>query len=1343
VSVRGDANVAPGAAVASRESAGAATGPSTNGRRERLSSPLGLALTGVAFAVAFAMLAPSRDAFRVTPAAADADDTVAVDELRLAYLKARGASGELDADEVRAAVTALARGGRVEEARELLAASPAFGLDDARRLSLDVELAAGAARRAGGTPAAESARTRLASVLRRLLGRPGADVAALERGAELAAGTDDVRLAAAFRRRLAEADPARAGEHYARCARLLVGRTPRGEAVDCFVRARVASDVPGARFALGLELLAELPANDPDGRRPALVDELLEARESSPAELDALATVLLAIERPDAAARVYARLAENDPASRGRWLEAAARWSEAAGRPAEAAVFLDRMTPSEVGDEGADAHQRRIESLLVGAGRARDALDRVATRVAAAPDDADTVREAIRLAEGQGELARALEWNAALLVARPDDAEALGRQATLALALGRPALARGAAEREHALAPDDIGALERLAQLTEWDGDPDAALRHRRRLVTLRGDDDDLVQVARLAELVRRPSIAAQALATLAERTAPADRDIERLVRLHELDGRPDEAARALEMIMTRHGTRAWMLRELAALHARHLHHREALAVWRRFAGRFGRSAEETLARVELHWRLGEEDRAAALAGDLPGMTFGSEASPRQASLLAEIGWRYRLPGVAALARPLIASVDNEDRRELYGRREIDELVAAGDRPAARRRAEALWREEGNADFALTALRLATDSGDETSSERLLADTADVEELRAIPEYWSLRATAALRAGDVETARRAYVTALGIDADDVGAIGGLLWLHVGEKDTDAIATLLVAERERALAAPGLWNAFAVGHVTIGDAPGSLPWFERALDAPRSDYALLLTFADALEAAGRVDHALRVRRHAVAELRPRLLAGVAEDRETLLRQYGRVLARHGSADANEDWMRYVLNTDGGQTGDGGQAGDGLFWREDMAISWLMATERHEHARLIMARLHERRIATPVWQDLALALRADDTASVRAMLESGTGLSAGNRILALRHVGRDADAWALAVRTLNEPGTAEDRAIATSQYGSLRRFRPSYASALARTTSSGGLDVAETGFALRHTLGYAGIGVGLDVVRERLASTSFDIGAGDTRSRVALSLFRETSRQGFGLTAGLLDDGDDARVWGRARYARRDAGGRREVALELVWREPATDSAALRLGAVRSRIEVAMESAFGTHGFTRFSAEANEVSTRVSERRVASGLASRAELGLRGAAGGLRWSGSVAAAATDSDRIGTVPDELRLGPGTTLDAVLARERRTLSLNGSLARGGVGESWPDGASPRWFVNGGVSSALPDGAIGLQLDAGAGFRVLGNDELGIGFARDARLSGTRAEPDTTRFGIEYRHHF
>lgn len=111
---------------------------------------------------------------------------------------------------------------------------------------------------------------------------------------------------------------------------------------------------------------------------------------------------------------------------------------------------------------------------------------------------------------------------------------------------------------------------------------------------------------------------------------------------------------------------------------------------------------------------------------------------------------------------------------------------------------------------------------------------------------------------------------------------------------------------------------------------------------------------------------------------------------------------------------------------------------------------------------------------------------------------------------------------------------------------------------------------------------------------------------------------------------------------------------------------------------------------------------------------------------------------------LPDELRLTPDTIMDSVLAIEMTSLSIGASIARGDVNAQFPRTSAPRYYLNTRLGHTWPDYTFGLQIDAGAGIRLLGGDELSFGLSHETLSSKPSAgESDSTSFSVNYRYHF
>ena len=212
--------------------------PDSTARRERLASPLALALLAGLFALAFAVLRPEREAFRAPGAAADGLDAVDV-----AYLRARAASGEPIDAEVASLARELLAAGRAFEARALLEALPGATLDERTAFLLELETAAAAlateadAAMSGAGPDAALGGA-LADALARLRDEPDLqDPDTLGRGFRLSRRLERPALTARLAARLAEADPANASRAWTECGRYAVAAGARALAVDCYRRA--------------------------------------------------------------------------------------------------------------------------------------------------------------------------------------------------------------------------------------------------------------------------------------------------------------------------------------------------------------------------------------------------------------------------------------------------------------------------------------------------------------------------------------------------------------------------------------------------------------------------------------------------------------------------------------------------------------------------------------------------------------------------------------------------------------------------------------------------------------------------------------------------------------------------------------------------------------------------------------------------------------------------------------------------------------------------------------------------------------------------------------------------
>jgi len=1308
--------------------------PSSIARREKLIGPRQLVLIAVLFVVSFFLLLPKREDFNIGEAGADKSSAPVIDELDLAYLKANDAAGKRSIEDTSNAVTELVRTGQIEAARELLEERPEIEIDEKQQFSFDLELALAEYYAAQSAVSDNDASDKYESDKNE--SDKNGTVPHLQKAARLSADLDQMGTSASLYKLLASADKDNASQWFEKCAQGLSLKKKYAEASQCYDSAISVATSQDDIFELRLALLTQLSQAKNMLRQDNQISLLTKHRPLSNSQREKLALALLANQRPQYAYPVYDQLAKHDSPNRAKWLLEAAKWAQASNRNVAAADFLKQAADLSVGDEKV-ALLNRVDAALVATGKIDLAFDRIVERIQAHPNDVTLLRDGVFRANQIGKTSYARRWNQRLLKLDPTDIESANVQIDLALADRDLAEAAKWSRHVVSLSPNSKEAHLKWAQIAEWSGDPAAAQSQWAWLTERFPEKENLNQLIRLAMLNRDTGVASSAAHRLLLLSPTDNQNVSRMIELYELEGLPGKAASVLNEIQQKTGGSPYSQRELAKLHQRHYSYSDALDAWNVYATKYGRNTEETLNRMELHWRLNQPDESASIARHLVGTSHVSEANEFQVSVISEIAWRYRIPALAELVKPHVAKIKSKDRSKLLRKRFIQSLEDEGKYAEAIAEATKLWRTTHSDDVALTTMNLAFKTGYTNRIEPFLSANKQTAELHKKTEFWNLSASIHQKNGKTESAKSAFEQALKLEPDNTAAINGLLWLHIDENNSNAIATMIEQYQELAETNSDLWSVFAIAHLHLGLPELSLTWFDRQLDRIEADYNMLLTFADALEYAGRAEPARKVRIYAIKRLRPVLAEGTINDHGELVRQYATLLNRYGSAEDKELLAQALLKDAANKPA------PNQFWREDTAISWLMSTQRHEHARLVMAKIHEKRMKAPAWQELSLAMAANDSAQIQHLLNSANSLSIGNHILALRQLGHDRQAYTLARTSVNRAPTISDRTIARNQYNAMRSERPSFSSGGFKRISMDGLNVDESGFTIRHSFLTMNFGLSFDYKRQRFNSDLYNLTDNNVRDDIAVTLYHGDRRFGGELTAGYDTNEAHGHAYALAKQHFSSVDGNSTLYAELSYNEPSESSALFRLTATENRLNLGYEQALGLREYVKLYANVKDINSRVKQKRIVRGMGTRIELGVRGTFGSNAWSTNVAASREQNDLVSNLPAELAISP-TSSNAIVAKQSTSLRFGASLSRGGMHGDYPQTSSPRYYLNANVGHVWPQATYSAQFDGGAGIRILGGDELSIGFTHETQpLDQFTTNNGSTSFGMKYRYHF
>ncbi|MEM7255918.1 MAG: tetratricopeptide repeat protein [Pseudomonadota bacterium] len=1309
-------------------------------KRERLIPPVYLLSIALLLTVAFIVLLPSRDAFTLSRSnLAASSDKVEINDLDVAYIRAASASGNLPASDMKHLISRLIRGQRWADATSLMAERPDITLDESDNFLLRLESARQGYLADRSAADNSSYAAELITLLTNFLDNDALhDIKTLSRASQVSAELEQPELSASYRLVLADKDPDNAVNHLYACAQILAQYQLNGQAESCYRTAIANNTDPTENFELTTRLIYLLSNMGDSFTANKELENLVRIAPQKTPVYTRLSAIALSLERPDIAYPLYARLSELDNTRAIMWLEKAAKWSEASNLPGLSAEYL--ATIIELSDERFrnDLIKRR-QALLIAAGRNEEALQTVHERLISQPSNAELLHEAIALASNMGLYSQAMQWNEQLLDVRPYDTDAIHRQVDLALATSQIGNALQWARTLVQIEPGDRDSRIKLAQLEEWNGNIDNAQQQRTWLASAYPSDANDFELVRISELNWDAATAALTLQRIGSRKPLSRENILKLVRLHEDDGRPDRAASVLLALQKGSNADPMLYRELAALHKRHKKWDKSLAAWESFAERFGRSSEESINRMELHWRLNEPERAHTLAKEVTEEYLAS-ASAYQLELMSNLGWRYRDPQLVLASAPYLERTDLHDgKRMVLARRIVQSHLDQQNPEAAIEYAEWVWRSGGDKEFLFSALNIALEEDLYPHSERYLDATGELISLRDDPDYWLVIGDYHNKRSDTDAALDTFENTLRLQPDNIDAMNGMLWSLMGQNPVDEkrLADTLDKYQETAIDKPALWSPFALAHLRLKDPNGSLRWFSKIMLQDEHDYNVLLSFADALEQSGNAPHAFKVRQYTLNKLRPLVLAQTDGQTDELARDYISLLQRYGSTGENETWTERLLADAEHATG------EEAAWRQEMAAAWYLSTQRNDFARLILTKMHEKRLQTPAWQRLALAVVDDDFVAIEEILASGEPLSSGDQILALHKVGKEKEAFQLASDTRKNSLSESEIRNATDHMIAMRVHRPGYTAGSLNRKAIANLDITESALSLRHTLAAVDLGFSVDYNRRYLTRGNTDI-INRNEDDVAVTMHFGNSLRGGSVTTGVnAREEDDLQYSGGQLYFR-DRAGKNEISTEVYINEIATSSEDQRLAAKRDRAELSYAHTLGKNQYVRLSGSLDEVITRAGNLTVSTGVGASIELGTMRSIGSNSWSMGVVASQKNRSAKGELATAAN---GTALftdyGGSFSSDSQELALNAALFRGGITSEYPQAASPRYHLRARLGHNWPTDATAFTLSAGAGIRVVGNDELSFSVEHDSNIDPSVDTNATSTVGIQYTNHF
>lgn len=600
--------------------------------------------------------------------------------------------------------------------------------------------------------------------------------------------------------------------------------------------------------------------------------------------------------------------------------------------------------------------------------------------------------------------------------------------------------------------------------------------------------------------------------------------------------------------------------------------------------------------------------------------------------------------------------------------------------------------------WLLLAMDTAVASGQSDALRRLLKRAArEPSRFAGSAMYWLIQAHAASVDGDRGTARAAYDKAQAIDPSSADVRAQVLWFEINGGDTEALDYRLQRWEKDAQSQAGLWMPFAVGLVKVGRPDDSVAWYERQALAVPDDVLWRLSYAYVLAEAGRPSRARELRRGIYRHLKnhPGLADALtpADQRALMLAQAGMALDVDGAAAA----LQVLENT----LARGHR--DAEVYSQLVGVS--LALRRSEVAQGWLAKAQGDGLVLPAYQVLGVALARHDTAQLDALVrERSRELSLPDQVLALRRLGRPADAMALVERSLVQADEPTARLLRQHRH-EIQREQARHVEVRVDSRNIGELDIRRHELSGSQPAPWGRVTVRLadNALRSEKASTVLAVSHHETD----LSVVADTTAGGdpLRLTLGTSLASPASLAYAGAAWSR-GLGGSLRAHVDARVNALTEESAAMRALGRKDRLSFALSGnpSSTTHARVEWAIQRFQTRQGASLGR---GLRLEGEIGAELMAGSPSWHVRLSGSADRNQLAGALPASLvgtSLSPFATVESLLSPRFSTLGVGSTLRLGQV-----DGADrePHGFVDVWLGRQWPASELAYSLRLGVGVPV------------------------------------
>jgi len=1041
-------------------------------------------------------------------------------------------------------------------------------------------------------------------------------------------------------------------------------------------------------------------------------------------QLSLLANLQLRLNAPAQAARIYALLAERDAPHREQWLQQEAKWSLAGGQAERAAQAY-----AELEQNTADPVQRRqylkyaFDAYLAAeqGGRAIELLKKRLDTLTGSDADAALLRSGVDVAIAQQNYpcAQALlkRWGEL----QPDNPELEEKDFSLRLAFNDLDGAWASGHRLLAQRPNDVVLMRKLAQLGEWKGDHDEALDLWIRSLSLQDDPQVHEHAWRLALQLFIFDKGVPLLAQIMDTRQMTDVELDALIYAHESRGTPTQAEAWLRNYLKRYPKhrRAWAALVMNLENT--LQFKAESVAWGQFAKHFPLTLEERLQWANTYLHQFDPDSAWTVLDIDNRKIDNSDYWRLRAALAWELNDSKSMPQALERLLAIEGKLDSGNQNLLMA------YYRQHDPNRAIKLAMDDWRREPSKQRLDTALQITEDFNRWDLMQQLVEEGKKNPLTADEPDLLAASGVLASHNGNYDQAAAIYLDGIARFPSHNLFRQRLVWLYVDQGRKKELKPLISEWRAVARRDSQLWLPFASANQLLGNTRESLVWYRLFLREKPNEWLVRAAYADALESAGYLDTAQRVRIKLLREAQQ----GTTPMTPALYATWLRLTAVAVSPlQAQRQALRWQ---------DGSPAMLQLWFERQLAVLDDVQQPKQKDEWLAWAR--QRHLQVNRFEDMQQVLRSDSREQMAKLLDNYE-LAAGQRADILNRIGRPGEALQTNLAALGGEVDEQANADLRAQAIGLESAHPQGLSLSWSRQDFGGLTFASPQLNLARNLGHEWYGT-LEAEQGRYDDPALDNSVLGQERNLKLGLERALSDGAYAMVLDLSQrDDEDRNGLGISRRWALEAGNELETGLD--WHRESSETGFMRALAQRDELWLA-----GRHTLT----SRDQLSWRVGQKRFSTRQGD--ELG-DGQAFSLQLNHTVEFAnptwsvragldyqryqlndrsldnlllanggPVDLSRFGT----LQQGIVTAQDLMQDRYGQ-FSVGSTLRRGMPGSMNRSSAQYSWLLDTNLGWQWQDQTFNYGVSAGIGVPVLGGDELAFMAGYQSAPQGAEGKP-------------